>query len=124
MLESFAQVYRLRGSTVLRSSKFPAQSGEPAHDPGRHALRRRVEDEAENRFGRFRIKGTTETCDVRVKRVTEYSDFEALLDGEGPANVNPTATRERQLTNIRAIYPPEKEAFGALAIEIERTAGH
>ncbi|MFB7461737.1 ASCH domain-containing protein [Streptomyces sp. NPDC056188] len=73
---------------------------------------------------RFRIKGTTETCDVRVKRVTEYCDFEALLDGEGPANVNPTATRERQLTNIRAIYPPEKEAFGALAIEIERTAAH
>ncbi|MFD4971541.1 ASCH domain-containing protein [Streptomyces sp. NPDC058424] len=73
---------------------------------------------------RFRIKGTTETCDVKVKRVTEYSDFEALLDGEGPANVNPTDTREQQLTNIRAIHPPEKEALGALAIEIERTAGH
>ncbi|MFJ9207679.1 ASCH domain-containing protein [Streptomyces sp. NPDC102264] len=71
---------------------------------------------------RFRIKGTDETCDVKVKRVTEYSDFEALLDGEGPANVNPTATREQQLTNIRAIYPPEKEALGALAIEIARTS--
>ncbi|RYJ24455.1 hypothetical protein CU044_4366 [Streptomyces sp. L-9-10] len=52
---------------------------------------------------RFRITGTDETCDVKVKRVTEYSDFEALLDGEGPANVNPTATREQQLTNVRAI---------------------
>ncbi|MFB6930903.1 RNA-binding protein, partial [Streptomyces noursei] len=46
-------------------------------------------------------------------------DFEALLDGEGPANINPTASREQQLANIRSIYPPEKEALGALAIGIE-----
>jgi len=71
---------------------------------------------------RFRIKGTDETCEVKVKRVTEYTDFEALLDGEGPANVNPTSTREQQLANIRAIYPAEKEALGALAIEIQRAA--
>lgn len=68
---------------------------------------------------RFRIKGTDETCDVLVKQVTEYPDFEALLDGEGAANVNPTASRGEQLANIRAIYPPEKEALGALAIRIE-----
>ncbi|WP_405955774.1 ASCH domain-containing protein [Streptomyces phaeochromogenes] len=71
---------------------------------------------------RFRIKGTDETCKVRVRQVTEYPDFEALLDGEGPANVNPTATREEQLANIRTIYPPEKEALGALAIKIELVA--
>ncbi|RRQ79420.1 RNA-binding protein [Streptomyces griseofuscus] len=71
---------------------------------------------------RFRIKGTDETCDVLVKRVTEYADFEALLDGEGPANVNPTASREQQLANIRDIYSPEKEALGAMAIEIELLA--
>jgi ASC-1-like (ASCH) protein len=68
---------------------------------------------------RFRIKGTDETCEVNVKRVAEYPSFEALLDGEGPTNVNPTATREKQLANIRAIYSPEKEALGALAIEIQ-----
>ncbi|MFJ9567769.1 ASCH domain-containing protein [Streptomyces fuscichromogenes] len=68
---------------------------------------------------RFRIKGTDESCEVEVKRVTEYPDFQALLDGEGPSTVNSTATRDEQLTNIRAIYPPEKEALGALAIEIE-----
>lgn len=67
---------------------------------------------------RFRIKGTDETCEVKVVRVTEYADFEALLNGEGPANVNPTSTRDEQLANIRAIYPPEKESLGALAIEI------
>ncbi|MET7779744.1 ASCH domain-containing protein [Streptomyces mirabilis] len=69
---------------------------------------------------RFRIKGTDETCEVRVERVTEYPDFKALLDGEGPANVNPNAVRDEQLSNIRAIYPPEKEALGALAIQIGR----
>ncbi|MEU2333271.1 ASCH domain-containing protein [Streptomyces sp. NPDC006654] len=67
----------------------------------------------------FRIKGTDEMCEVEVKRVTEYPDFEALLDGEGASTVNPTATRDEQLANIRAIYPPEKEALGALAIEIQ-----
>jgi ASC-1-like (ASCH) protein len=67
---------------------------------------------------RFRIKGTDETCEVEVKRVTEYAGFEALLDGEGPSNVNPNATRDEQLANIRAIYPREKEALGTLAIEI------
>ncbi|MGW0881044.1 ASCH domain-containing protein [Streptomyces sp. NPDC002671] len=69
---------------------------------------------------RFRVKGTDEACEVKVKRVTEYPDFEALLDGEGAAGVNPTATREQQLADIRAIYPPAKEALGALAIEIQR----
>ncbi|MFF9338349.1 ASCH domain-containing protein [Streptomyces sp. NPDC014773] len=73
---------------------------------------------------RFRIKGTDETCDVQVLRVTEYPDFEALLDGEGPSNVNPTATRDQQLGNIRTIYGPEKEALGALAIEITLSQAH
>ncbi|MFC7883391.1 ASCH domain-containing protein [Streptomyces sp. NPDC057376] len=69
---------------------------------------------------RFRIKDTCESCDVMVLRVTEYPDFNALLDGEGPSHVNPTVTRDQQLANIRSIYGPEKEALGALAIEIER----
>ncbi|WP_435241833.1 ASCH domain-containing protein [Streptomyces cucumeris] len=67
---------------------------------------------------RFHIKGTDESCEVKVLRVAEYPTFEALLDGEGPARVNPAATRDQQLTNIRTIYGPEKEALGALAIEI------
>ncbi|MEO3844071.1 ASCH domain-containing protein [Streptomyces sp. CNZ287] len=69
---------------------------------------------------RFRIKGTAETVDVRVTRVNEYPTFEALLDGEGPENVNPTAPRAQQLANIRSIYGPEKEALGALALSITR----
>lgn len=68
---------------------------------------------------RFHIRGTSEACDVRVTRVAEYPDFEALLDGEGPENVNPNKTREQQLASIRSIYGPEREALGALAIGIE-----
>ncbi|MDI3417106.1 ASCH domain-containing protein [Streptomyces luteolus] len=81
-----------------------------------------LEDLAAGDTIRFRIKGTEETCDVEVKRVAEYHDFEALLDDEGAANVNPSATRRQQLDNIRAIYPPEKEALGVLAIEIQLSA--
>ena len=79
----------------------------------------RLRDLAAGDVIRFRIKGTDETCDVRVKRVTEYETFEERLDGEGPANINPVSSRAQQLANIRKIYPPEKEALGALAIEIE-----
>ncbi|MEU6383090.1 ASCH domain-containing protein [Streptomyces bauhiniae] len=69
---------------------------------------------------RFRVKGTDDACEVRIERVTEYPDFETLLDSEGPADVNPTVTRDQQLANIRAIYGPEKESLGALAIRIAR----
>jgi hypothetical protein len=41
---------------------------------------------------------------------------------KGPANVNPTVSHEQQLANIHAIYPPEKETLGAVAIEITRTS--
>ena len=58
---------------------------------------------------------------TRVKRVTKYQ-LEAMIDGEGPANVNPDSPREQQLANIRRIYGPEKEALGVLAIEIELLA--
>jgi ASC-1-like (ASCH) protein len=82
-----------------------------------------LEDLATGDTIRFRIKGTDESCDVRVLRVTEYKTFEALLNDEGPVNVNPSASRDEQLANIRSIYGPEKEALGALAIEIKRVVG-
>ncbi|MFD3469726.1 ASCH domain-containing protein [Streptomyces sp. NPDC058682] len=79
----------------------------------------RLENLAVGDHIRFSVKGTTESCLVRILAVAEYPSFEALLDGEGAAHVNPTSTREQQLANIRAIYGPEKEALGALAIRME-----
>ncbi|HEY4454119.1 MAG TPA: hypothetical protein VGN81_07405 [Pseudonocardiaceae bacterium] len=42
-----------------------------------------------------------------------------MFDHESVASVNPLASREDQLTNIRQIYPPEREAIGVVAIGIE-----
>ncbi|WP_030722463.1 ASCH domain-containing protein [Streptomyces sp. NRRL F-2580] len=79
----------------------------------------RLENLAAGDHIQFSVKGTDESCLVRILAVTEYPSFEALLDGEGAGRVNPTSIREQQLANIRAIYGPEKEALGVLAIRME-----
>jgi ASC-1-like (ASCH) protein len=56
---------------------------------------------------------------TRVTKVARYTGFEEMFDHEPVASVNPTATREDQLRNIRQIYPPEREALGVVAIGIE-----
>jgi ASC-1-like (ASCH) protein len=57
---------------------------------------------------------------TRVKRVTRYDTFDDMFDHERAEAINPTAGREEQLMAIREIFPPEKEALGVLAIEIEK----
>ncbi|GAA0991529.1 hypothetical protein [Nocardiopsis tropica] len=42
-----------------------------------------------------------------------------MFDHEPVSSVDPTATREDQLRNIREIYPPDREALGVVAIGIE-----
>jgi ASC-1-like (ASCH) protein len=56
-----------------------------------------------------------------VKRVTEYSSFEEMLDREDARSIGGDLgeSRENLLAVIRNIYPPEKERLGVLAIEIE-----
>ncbi|MGO4456832.1 RNA-binding protein [Streptomyces sp. M-16] len=71
---------------------------------------------------RLRIEDTDETCDVEVLHVTEYPDFEALLDGEGSSSVSPTATHHPRLVNIHTTYSPEKETLAVMAIVIQRMA--
>lgn len=63
-----------------------------------------------------------QTVTTRVKRVTEYPSFDAMLDHENPRAIGGELgeSRERLLGVIREIYPPEKEQLGVLAIEIER----
>ncbi len=56
---------------------------------------------------------------TRVTRVACYRSFEEMFDHEAVASVNPTATRDDQLRNIRQIYPPDREALGVVAIGIE-----
>jgi ASC-1-like (ASCH) protein len=66
---------------------------------------------------RFRCQG--DEVLTRVTRVARYVDFEAMFDSESVASVNPLATRDEQLANIRQIYPPEREELGVVAIGIE-----
>jgi ASC-1-like (ASCH) protein/8-oxo-dGTP pyrophosphatase MutT (NUDIX family)/protein-L-isoaspartate O-methyltransferase len=57
--------------------------------------------------------------DLVVKRITPYASFEDLLDAEDPARIDPDGRREEMLVNLRSIYPPAKEALGALAFELD-----
>jgi ASC-1-like (ASCH) protein len=66
---------------------------------------------------RFRCRG--DEVLTRVTKVAWYTSFEEMFDHELVASVNPLATREEQLANIRQIYPPEREALGVVAIGIE-----
>jgi ASC-1-like (ASCH) protein len=67
---------------------------------------------------RFTCRG--EATLTRVKRVTRYANFNDMFDRENPAAINPTASVAEQLRAVRQIFPPEKEALGVLAIEIEK----
>jgi ASC-1-like (ASCH) protein len=89
---------------------------------GRKTTEIRVNDSSrrkitEDSLIRFRCR--EEDVLTRVTRVTRYSSFEEMFDHESVTSVNPTATREEQLTNIRQIYSPEREALGVVAIGIE-----
>lgn len=55
-----------------------------------------------------------------IKRVGRYADFEELLAHEAPETIAPDVPPDQLLGVMRAIYPPEKEALGAVALEIER----
>lgn len=55
---------------------------------------------------------------VTIRRIGTYTDFEELLAQEDPKAIAPDLAPEKLLGAIRKIYPPEKEALGAVAIEI------
>jgi ASC-1-like (ASCH) protein len=56
----------------------------------------------------------------RLIDIRRYADFEALVAAEDPATVAPDrADRAALLAACRAIYPPEKEALGAVALDIK-----
>ena len=59
---------------------------------------------------------------ARVRRVAVYPDFAALVQAEDTARIAPEMTPAELLQALRSLYPPEKEALGAVALEIELTA--
>lgn len=89
---------------------------------GRKTTEIRVNDSSRKKIQpgsliRFRCQG--DDILTRVTKVARYTSFEEMFDHETVASVNPLATREEQLTNIRQIYPPERETLGVVAIGIE-----
>jgi ASC-1-like (ASCH) protein len=54
-----------------------------------------------------------------ITDIRRYPDFDALVAAENPATIAPELPgREALLAACRAIYPPEKEALGVVALEI------
>jgi len=59
----------------------------------------------------------------RVVDVRRYPDFNALVAAEDPVTIAPDLPgQEALLAACRAIYPPEKEALGVVALEIAQQA--
>ena len=54
----------------------------------------------------------------QIVRITRYADFEHLLAAEDAGYIAPDLAPGELLRILRRLYPPEKEALGALAIEI------
>ncbi len=57
---------------------------------------------------------------VRIRRIGRYASFEELVQNEDPAAIAPDLQPEGLLSALREIYPPEKEALGVVAIEVEQ----
>lgn len=54
-----------------------------------------------------------------IRRIGRYASFEELLAREDAACIAPDVPPEELLAGMRAIYPPEKESLGVVALEIE-----
>lgn len=55
---------------------------------------------------------------VAIRRISRYVDFEELLAHENPAAIAPDLRPEELPAALRQIYPPDKEALGAVALEL------
>ncbi len=53
-----------------------------------------------------------------IRRIGRYANFQELLAHEAPAAIAPDILPDQLLDAIRAIYPAEKEALGAVALEL------
>lgn len=53
-----------------------------------------------------------------IRRAGHYHTFEELLAHENPAAIAPDLTTEALRDAFHALYPPDKEALGVIALEI------
>jgi ASC-1-like (ASCH) protein len=89
---------------------------------GRKTTEIRVNDSSHRKIKEgspIRFRCQSDQVLTRVTHVARYDTFDKMFDHESVTSVNPLATRDEQLANIRQIYPPEREALGVVAIGIE-----
>lgn len=55
---------------------------------------------------------------VTIRRISCYASFEELLAHEDPSAIAPDLPAGELLSALRELYPPEKEALGAMALEV------
>jgi len=55
---------------------------------------------------------------VAIRRIGCYADFEEMLARENPAAIAPDLPPQELLAALRQLYPPDKEALGAIALEL------
>ncbi|MEW1599346.1 NUDIX domain-containing protein [Streptomyces sp. NPDC093808] len=67
----------------------------------------------------FHDRDTGRELDVIVQRITPYPSFEHLLSSEDTARIDPDGPSGELLADLRSIYPPTKEALGALALAFD-----
>jgi ASC-1-like (ASCH) protein len=54
-----------------------------------------------------------------IRRISRYASFSEMLEHESPNTIAPGAPPDELLAKLKEIYPPEKEALGVTALEIE-----
>jgi phosphoglycerate dehydrogenase-like enzyme/ASC-1-like (ASCH) protein len=54
-----------------------------------------------------------------IRRIGRYANFVEMLEQEDSSSIAPDTFPDQLLDQIRAIYPPEKEQLGAVALEIK-----
>lgn len=89
---------------------------------GRKTTEIRVNDSSRQRIKEgslIRFRCQSDEVLTRVTRISRYHSFTEMFDHEPVTSVNPQATREEQLADLRQIYPPEREALGVVAIGLE-----
>lgn len=57
-----------------------------------------------------------------IRKATRYHNFQELLEAEDPRSIAPHLSTGELLSALRSIYPPEKEALGVVALELELSA--
>ncbi len=53
-----------------------------------------------------------------LRRIARYGSFEEMLRHEDPAAIAPDLPAQDLLPALKALYPPEKEGLGVVALEI------